>query len=556
VQSTTALMSDGVTLSVFVASPTDLTTGQLAPGPFPVLLTQIPYGTTGNDGNYFVQRGYIYVEMRVRGTQTSGGTFSFFSERDAQDGAELVTWATKLPNANGVVGMHGGSYQGLTQMHTAALLGLNSPVKAMAASCMGSEFYRETYFVGGIPTQTINFPSQFGANVGGTTAQPYGNAMLANVKFGGDYAYYRDFWKERSIVEKVQAVANTGIPALIWSSNNDIYAWSSLALYAYLQNAHAHQPIYGPMNPSITPTGIYQINISQGGHCAGEDQAIQLEWFETWLKGVNTGMDRTAMPLHVNEVGSNRWFNTSAYPVVPTYTKYYLDNSGVLSSTVPTSAGQETIAWAQPGPTSTVQYDSPMFANGGTLAGPIGASIYASSTTSNLELIATLQQVASDGTVTTLTSGTVLGSLSNNDPVRSWSDSAGTPIFPYGTYDLDRYKSALTVNKYDFLISPRFVHIASGAKLRVVFTTQYPSSSCGGSLGVNPCFPTLPQRTSLNAGQFSIYHGPTNSSSINLPLLPASCWHYSDDPSNPTPTDPHWGPTDPVVPNPGSPCQS
>jgi len=112
-----------------------------------------------------------------------------------------------------------------------------------------------------------------------------------------------------------------------------------------------------------------------------------------------------------------------------------------------------------------------------------------------------------------------------------------------------------TIKKYDFLISPRFVHIQTGSKLRVVFTTQHPSSNCSGSLGVNPCLPTLPQRMSLNGSVTTIYHGPTTGSSINLPLLPASCWHYSDNSSTATPSTPQWGPTDPTVPDASSPCQ-
>ena len=59
---------------------------------------------------------------------------------------------------------------GLTQMLTVAALGTGSPVKAMAASCMGAEFYPETYFASGIPTQTLNFQRVIGNSMGGDTA--------------------------------------------------------------------------------------------------------------------------------------------------------------------------------------------------------------------------------------------------------------------------------------------------------------------------------------------------------------------------------------------------
>lgn len=543
-------MSDGVVLKADISYPTDAS-GNRASGTFPVLLTQTPYlGTKPTAGDFFVQRGYIYVTAYVRGTTTSGGSFSFFSDRDAKDGAELVAWAAKsIQGSNGVVGLHGGSYAGINQMYTVASLGPGSPVKAMAASCMGSEFYRETYFAGGIPTQTLNFQRVIGASMGGDSG-PTGAAFVADVTSGGPRAYDGTFWKTHTVGNLVQSVVNTNIPTLLWSSSGDIYAQSSMELYAYMQNAYAKQPIYGPMQKGVPASGRYQIVMGQGGHCANEDPNIQLEWFDTWLKGAPTNMEKTSMPIHVNELVSNKWFNTSHYPMVPTYTKYYLDNGGALSANQPTSTGQETLPWAQPSASSTLQYDSPTFANGGTLAGPISASVFASSTTKNLELIGTLQEIAADGTVTTLTSGTVLGSLSQNDPDRSWVDKNGVPSRPYGKYDADVYVPAGTVQKYDFLISPRFANIAAGSKLRLVVTTQAPTGVCSPSLGTDPCFPTAPQTASLTGSQVTIYHGGSYPSSLNLPLLNATCWK----PSEKT-TGPFWK-TDPNVPDSGSPCQS
>ena len=78
-------MDDGVVISTEVVYPTDPATGARAPGTFPVLLTQNPYGTARSDptapGDYFVQRGYIYVASAVRGTGASGGQVSWFGQR-------------------------------------------------------------------------------------------------------------------------------------------------------------------------------------------------------------------------------------------------------------------------------------------------------------------------------------------------------------------------------------------------------------------------------------------------------------------------------------------
>jgi predicted acyl esterase len=542
-------MSDGVELKADVSYPTDPATGERAPGPFPVLLTQSPYKSTDpKAGDYFVQHGYIYVTAYVRGTTTSGGSFGFFSDRDAQDGAELVDWAAhRLPGSNGTVGLHGGSYAGINQMFTTVAAGPGSPIKAMLAACMGAEFYRETYFAGGIPTQTLNFQRVIGDAMGGDTAAA-GAANVADIEAGGDKAYFRDFWKQRTAGELAQKIVDTGVPTMLWSSDGDIYAQSSLDLYAYFQNAYAKAPVYGPMSAATPTTGRYQIIMSQGGHCQNEDPNIQLEWFDTWLKGAPTGMDKTSTPIHVHEMISNRWINTSHYPVTPTYTSYYLGASNELGTEAPLTEQQKTLAWAAPDGNSTATFDGPVLAEGATLAGPISATIYASSSAADLELLATVQSVASDGQVTTVSSGTVLGSMSELDPARSWSDTAGVPVRPYGKYDKSTPLTPGSVNRFDFAISPRFVTVPPGSTIRVVFSTQS-SADCSPPLGTDPCFPTNPQRAELTGSTVTIHSGATTPSSIHLPLLEAGCWRPAGDSAVPS-----WG-NEPAPPAQSAPCQ-
>ena len=156
-------MSDGVKLAADVYRPT-LPSGAPAPGHFPVILSQTPYGkrssvTTqsmgqgmGGDGfyPYLVERGYIDVVADVRGTGSSEGDFSLFGPRERQDGVELARWAAALPGSTGRVGLAGSSYVGLNQIFTAALGGPHSPVKAIIPSTVGSNLYRDLAFGGGI----------------------------------------------------------------------------------------------------------------------------------------------------------------------------------------------------------------------------------------------------------------------------------------------------------------------------------------------------------------------------------------------------------------------
>ncbi|WP_167376673.1 CocE/NonD family hydrolase [Rhizobium multihospitium] len=527
-------MSDGTVLRVDIAYPTDLATGGRAKGPFPVLLTQTPYlNTEPTAGDYFVRRGYIFVTAYIRGTTTSGGEFGFFDDREAKDGAELVRWAAEqLENSNGVVGLNGGSYAGINQFLTVAELGPSSPVKAMAPYCMGAELYREPYFAGGIPSQTLNFQRVIGNAMGGKTAQT-GVAFLDDVTAGGPRAYDGTYWRLRTVGNLAQKVADTEVPILLWSNEGDIYAQSSLELYTYLQNAGQKRPVFGQMARDQAASGRYQIVMGQGGHCENSDERITLEWYDTWLKGAKTGMADTRAPIHVHEMISNRWFNTGTYPPVATYTRYYLSAGRTLSKEPPGNESRDGIVWAQPGAGSVLQFDSESFPDGATLAGPISASVYASSNTKNLELIATVQVVDRDGMATKISSGTLLGSLAENDPDRSWSDANGIPVRPYGKYDAEKPVVPGAVDKYDFAVSARFSSIPPGSKLRLVLTTQTPADKCGPALGLDPCFPTAPQAASLAGNTTTLHYGPQTASSLNLPLAPAKCWVSGDNPGIP-----------------------
>jgi len=96
-----------------------------AAGEFPVLLMRQPYGrdlastVVYSHPAWYAKHGYIVVIQDVRGRGTSEGEFNLFVS-ETQDGFDSVNWAANLPASNGKVGMYGFSYQGMTQLYTAA----------------------------------------------------------------------------------------------------------------------------------------------------------------------------------------------------------------------------------------------------------------------------------------------------------------------------------------------------------------------------------------------------------------------------------------------------
>ena len=126
---------------------------------------------------------------------------------------------------------------------------------------------------------------------------------------------------------------------------------------------------------------------------------------------------------------------------------------------------------AQAGPWAT-SYTSSPFTHAATLAGPVTATVYASATTSETQLVAELEEVTPDGTSYPLTEGALLGSLRAVNAGRSWT-AGGMTVLPYHPYTQASAQpvSPGTMTEYQIQIFPTLVTIASGDSLRLTLST-------------------------------------------------------------------------------------
>ena len=144
-------MSDGVELyttitvpngvekcpTVFIRTPYDPATGGV---PFPINGTEEkPFELTP-----FAKRGYAVVRQHVRGTGESKGVVRVYDER--QDGLDSLEYIRKLPNYNGEIFLHGGSYT--SAVHLSYLDAAGDDVKGAALSVMGSSKLLRNYMGG------------------------------------------------------------------------------------------------------------------------------------------------------------------------------------------------------------------------------------------------------------------------------------------------------------------------------------------------------------------------------------------------------------------------
>jgi uncharacterized protein len=158
-------MRDGVKIAMDVYLPVGLEPGQTVPA----ILHQTRYwrsvdfrwfvsafkknvgprGTIGSYAKRFLQHGYAWVDVDVRGTGASFGTHLVaFSPDETKDGAEIVDWIIDQPWSNGKVGAMGISYGGGTA--EMLLVNRHPAVKAVAPMFSGYDLYSEIAFPGGI----------------------------------------------------------------------------------------------------------------------------------------------------------------------------------------------------------------------------------------------------------------------------------------------------------------------------------------------------------------------------------------------------------------------
>ena len=588
----------GTTIRVNEIYPT-VASGAAAPGKFPVLMTMTPYGKgqggssapgsasapgggspTGGADNYLVQRGYIEVVMDVRGTGDSNGEWGLFDPVQQQDAINVLDWAAHLHNSTGSVGTYGPSYLGIDQLLLAGAVGKGSPLKAIFPLVSANDIYRDTSFMGGL--LDFEFSETYLGLTGGlntvnpiedTASDPelladlaaiesdhlnglatYHAATTLNILSGEDEAYDGTYWQQRNPSNVLSKIVANGIPAYLLGGEFDIFQNGEPLNYAALQNAYDHRPTTAPMLPGQPVTGRYQLIDGPWEHINGSSvdvDPLELEWFDTWLKGERTGMATTPTPLHYYDLGTGNFDQTTTYPFTGSDpTKLYFGAGGSLSTDKPTTgtAGSDTIAWSpvggvcgrpidqwsmggvsiaaseadvlapcidadnatQLGPWETTYTSAPL-AKAATVAGPITATVYATANTAETEWVAEVDEVTPDGTSYPLTEGALLGSLRATDSSRSWT-SKGITVLPYHPYTQASSQPVVpgATEEYQIQVFPTLVTLAAGDRLRVtISTTDTPH-----------LVPIPSQLAQLAGGVYGIQRTPSAPSSLTVELDP------------------------------------
>ena len=167
----------------------------------------------------------------------------------------------------------------------------------------------------------------------------------------------------------------------------------------------------------------------------------------------------------------------------------------------------------QSGP-GALTYTTAPLAEDTVIGGPADVTVFATSTRPEVELEATLEDVAPSGASTPLTSGALLGSFRALDRSRSWFAPDGRPLLPYHPFTRASARPVPTgaVTRFDIEVFPTFARLAAGHRLRLTLTT-----SDTPHLG-----PTPAQLAGLAGGVYAVQRTGVYASFLEVPMAPAS----------------------------------
>jgi putative CocE/NonD family hydrolase len=562
-------MSDGVVLRGDVVRPADAS-GKAITKRLPVIVTITAYNKTlslgglgGAGSAYLVKRGYVQLTVDARGTGSSEGVWNAFGARENKDGGEIMTWAhsSKRPWSNGITGMSGPSYMGISQLWAAAA---QPPgLKAIFPQVPGADVYRDVVASGGqvdvgfIPlwlglvTATGLIPPAVASSDPKsalaelldhlTGAGTFTAPLLLKALAGGDPAYDGPFYKERSLINVIDRVK---VPAFFVSGEYDLFQRGTPLLFENLNKRGVPAKlIVGPWDHIQASSGA---DIGKAGY--GSLNELQLRWFDHYLKGKsdkNLNSDIANLTYYQQGTGGwardSKWIGSSlkGSSLNLTGSSKALSTAGGLTSGKPKDGTSDVLpipvaglctrsldqwtagllnATGLPNPCLTdnqyndklgAVFSTPALTKPITLQGPIDAHLYASSLGGDGMLSVAIEDEAPDGTVSRLSGGWQVISDRALDKTKSryLDGKLIQPFHPF-TKAAKRKLAHGEVAPVDVEIFPTRAKIQAGHKLRIAVQ----------AFDIPHLLPTLPDLLgSLTV--LTIHNSAKYPSTINFPSV-------------------------------------
>lgn len=539
--------SDGVTLMTKVG-------GRGSLKPRPVIVEFSPYDP-GCCAEY-AGPDYNYLQVHIRGTGDSDGSFDALGPATQKDVVEVLEWACKQSWSNGVVGLYGFSASAIT-VYNSLHLQFPSCVKTAVLMAGTHELYRDLLYPGGIPNLAAGLFVLVG--IGGPAAveafsrlardplQSVVDPTLGIFGVGLEYLAHPTldpWWQERGMRGDVNH-----LPTLMITSFFDVEPRGPFQAFQELRGNGAHLLVVGAHDGA--PAGTESLRFDE-----------QKKWYDRYLKDRHNGVEhepRVQMLMSDGDrlsylAGDFLRYNSNDWPVPGTqWTALFLDatpsdsqalslNNGSLSLnpstaastqsyvellTLPTGSDQNTTAvigstgfgaytfnsfltaipqladmtLAEP---LGLSYTTQAFTQDVWMAGPASLELQLSSVAPETDIYAVICDVSRDGHANAVATGRLRTAYSDIDTDKSLHDAAGNVVQPYGVYATKNDATPTTSRRYSVEFWPIGNRFKKGDRLRLDI------------VGVSAYH--LPGGVSVN----SVTLGGKEGSRLLLPVLPGS----------------------------------
>lgn len=539
--------SDGITLMTKVGGRGALT-------PRPLIVEFSPYDP-GCCAEY-AGPDYNYLQVHIRGTGDSDGSFDALGPQTQQDVIEVLDWACQQPWSNGVAGIYGFSASAIT-FYNSLHLKMPSCVKAAVMMAGTHELYRDLLYPGGIPNLAAGLFVLVG--IGGPAASetfsrlardPLQSAVdptLGIFGVGIDYMLHPtldSWWLERGMRGDVNH-----LPIMMITSFFDVEPRGPFQAYQELRGDGAHLLVVGAHDGA--PAGTETLRFDE-----------QKKWYDRYLKDQHNNVEnepRVQMLMSHGDrlgylAGDFVRYNASDWPVPGTHwTALALDaaasdsnalslNNGSLSLTTPTTMANQPYLELLSLPTGTDQdttavigntsfgsysfntfltaipqladmttaeplglsYTSAVLKQDVQMAGPASLELLLSSVMPETDIYAVICDVSPDGSAHPVATGRLRTAYPNIHADKSLHDGKGNVVQPYGVYASKDDATPLAQRRYSVEFWPIGNQFKKGDRVRldIVGVSAYH-------------LPSVPSVNSVSVG------GP-DGSRLLLPVLPGS----------------------------------
>ncbi|MBV8178722.1 MAG: CocE/NonD family hydrolase [Mycobacterium sp.] len=487
------------------------------------------------DPEIWVPWGYAVVRVDSRGAGRSPGYLDPFSPREVCDYVEAIEWAGSRPWSNGKVGLCGISYYAINQWQAAALQPTH--LAAMIPWEGAADAYRDQARHGGILSNVF--------------FQTWYPLQVLSVQHGNPHAPIDPWLGQRSSGPEELSEQELA------TNRADMFARMAQPLDGVsYQERSADWPRVTVPFLSAANWGGFGLH-SRGNFEAFTQAASGQKWLEVhpgrheewfylpygmelqrrfldhFLKGVDNGWQHEPrVQLNIRRAFSDQFElrKEHEWPLARTrWTKLYLDAAAdSLNWALPATAGTMSIqGMGQP---ATLY--SPPLAEETEITGPLAATMFISSTTTDADIFVTLrafgpdgQEVDFQGTLdprTPLAQGCLRASQRKLDPARS------EPYRPYHPHDEVQALQPGEIYELQVEIWPTCIIVPAGFRLALTiggvdFARQTPTAGPPVFLGSALFLHTDPhdRPRDIFDGTTTIHTGPDTPAHVLLPTIPA-----------------------------------